>query len=182
METQTAYNIWGFTSLFLLVVWLRDMIRLHGHAWKEAGHRRWLWIIIALASFCVLLNIPVTLWYMVRVRPSIAAADADHIADRKRHKAADRADRQAAASSRRAAAAARPRSQSTGAASTGGGFTLPAKTQVKCSCSNGKLPCYPCGSRGFVQDSSTSQYHPCMSCGGSGGQRCSMCGGTGYRS
>jgi hypothetical protein len=72
-----------YVGLAVSVVSVISVLRLHGHAWKEAGRRKWLWVLLPIATYFILLSIPLALWYYAAVRPSVARADANCIATRR---------------------------------------------------------------------------------------------------
>ncbi|MFD3404683.1 hypothetical protein ACFWUU_28605 [Kribbella sp. NPDC058693] len=161
-------NLIALASLFTSLVMFVSVLRLHGHAWKQAGKRKWLWALLPVVAYLVLLSIPLALWYYIRIRPPVARADADCIAARM--------------ANRRTRAANRPQvgglqaQQSTSASN----WMTAGPTKQPCSaCSNGKQMCWSCNGRGSYQDYDGS-YKNCGQCSG-GYTPCSSCGGSGYR-
>ena len=142
-----------------------SVLRLHGHAWKQAGQPRWLWALLPIATFFVLLSIPVALWYYIRIRPPVAAADADHIAAR--------------VANRRARAANRPMPAQESTSTSANWLAASPAKQVCSACTNGKQTCWTCHGRGSIQDTD-STWKSCWACSG-GYTTCAMCNGSGYR-
>ncbi|MER7246557.1 hypothetical protein [Kribbella sp. NPDC000426] len=156
-------NLIALASLFTSLVMFVSVLRLHGHAWKQAGKRKWLWALLPIVAYLVLLSIPLALWYYIRIRPPVARADADCITARTARRAA------------RARAVA-PAPQPTRSTS---GEWIPVSTKSPCSCQGGKQMCWTCNGRGSVQDYDGT-FVTCGHCSG-GYTTCAMCNGTGYR-
>jgi hypothetical protein len=59
-----------------LSLWaLLDCARRPGWAWALAGRRQVVWMAIILCGFLTVIGGVIALWYLVRVRPVIAAAE-----------------------------------------------------------------------------------------------------------
>ncbi|WP_432885019.1 hypothetical protein ACQPYH_00600 [Kribbella sp. CA-245084] len=158
-------NLIALASLFTSLVMFVSVLRLHGHAWKQAGKRKWLWALLPVVAYLVLLSIPLALWYYIRIRPPVARADADCIAAR--------------TANRRARAANRPPVSAQQASSTANWATAGPARQPCTACSNGKQMCWSCNGRGSVQDYDGT-FKSCSQCSG-GYTTCAMCNGSGYR-
>jgi hypothetical protein len=153
-----------YSGLAVSAIVVISVVRLHGHAWKEAGRRKWLWVLLPIVTYFVLLSIPLALWYYIAIRPSVARADASCIAARRSRRAG-----------RMQSAAAVPSTSN-----SVGGFTMPEK--VRCtSCDGGRTTCWICSGRGVQQMDYEGKTAPCFTCSGTGYTNCSSCGGTGYK-
>jgi hypothetical protein len=159
----------------LFLAW--DICRMRGAAFKEAGHRKSVWLLIWLISTGVLLSPFVLIWYLIRVRPDVRQADMDHIAARYRRKMA-----------RRRAAYTRQQSAPTPSRTSSSSFspTFERKPQTCSRCGgSGTVPCGPCQGRGYQTSSTPRANDPyfneesCMNCGRTGKLRCGSCNGTG---
>jgi hypothetical protein len=157
-------NVIALASLFMSLVMFVSVLRLHGHAWKQAGKRKWLWALLSVVAYLVLLSIPLALWYYLRIRPAVARADADCIAKRRTRGA-----------NRRPVGGLQPQ-QTT---STSNWMTAGPAKQPCSACSNGKQMCWSCNGRGSYQDYDGSDKN-CSQCS-RGYTTCMMCGGSGYR-
>ena len=164
MSTAGILSAIAWASMVASVVVVVSVLRLHGHAWKEAGHWRWFWALLPIATFFALLSIPVMLWYYLKIRPDVAAADANCIAGRQ--------------ANRRARAANRPMPAQQSSTASNWLAAAPAK-QACSACTNGKQMCWTCHGRGSVQDYDGT-FKSCYACTG-GYTSCAMCGGSGYR-
>jgi hypothetical protein len=161
-------DVIGYSSLIACFVVFVSALRLHGHAWKEAGKRKWLWVLLPVVTMPVFLSIPVLVWYYARTRPPVARADADCIAVR----TAARNGRRQQAASRLAASAPAPGSEPINL------FQAPKK-QPCTQCRSGRRACWHCqGRRGGYDANGNQQF--CSGCGGSGEETCTTCSGSGY--
>jgi hypothetical protein len=150
MSTAGILSVIAWASVATSFVMFVNVLRLHGHAWKQAGRWKWLWALLSIVSFFALLSIPVALWYFSRIRPAVAAADADCIAARR---------------SRRPQAAGRVYAVSSG--------------QGACKwCRSGMRPCDACRPLGSGFKGDLSRPY-CYQCSGSGEVKCTVCAGTG---
>ncbi|WP_329483240.1 hypothetical protein OG555_13775 [Kribbella sp. NBC_01484] len=167
MSTAGILEFITYAGMAASVVTVVSVLRLHGHAWKQAGRRKWLWALLPVVTYFILLSIPVAVWYYVRIRPGVAAADADCIAARV-------AKRNTRAANRPQAGQLPPQ----GSTSASWLAASPAK-QVCSACTNGKQMCWTCHGRGSIQDND-STWKSCWACNG-GYTTCAMCNGSGYR-
>lgn len=164
MSGSEVVNVITYAGLAVSVVMIISVLRLHGHAWEQAGRRKWLWALLPVVTYFILLSIPVALWYYVAIRPSVARADAECIAARRSRR-----------TGRLQASAALPASSD-----SDGAFKMPDKVQCT-SCQSGQQQCWSCSGRGVQQMDNQGNTAPCFSCSGSGSVKCTSCGGTGYR-
>src|SRR4051812_21319988 len=172
MSANTAYHLWGYPNIIVSFCIFIDMLRLHRHAWREAGRRQWLWLVLAIVSFAFLFGIPLAIVYLFTARAAVARADASCIADRRARRNARRASRpRATAPPVAAVKASQPYGQ--------GVADFPVSTRRKCSCENGRLRCNSC-QNGYNHPSG-GQPVPCSRCDG-GYLTCSTCGGSGWLS
>jgi len=172
MSEGAILNLIGYPSLAASIAVFVSVLRLHGHAWKEAGQRRWLWGLLSVVSFPVLLGLPLAFVYFVWARPDVLSADAACIATRV---AARNVRRQ---QSRQQASRSAQRLSTTTSASAPG-FAPFAPTKRPCTaCSDGRQLCWTCnGSRSAPQYDGT--FSLCTHCSG-GYVQCTTCGGSGY--
>lgn len=69
-----------------ITLWaLLDAARRPQWAWALAGRRQVVWMaVILLAAFGLALGLAVSAWYLIKVRPTIAAAEAGQVDERSR--------------------------------------------------------------------------------------------------
>jgi hypothetical protein len=180
VDTQSFADIYLAVGFLVGLLIFRDMSILRSAAFKQAGHNKWLWLLLWLVSLVLLFFwIPVGLWYLIRIRPSVARADSVHLQERKRQK---EFRRQQAIERQRA----RP---APGRTSTGSTTMRSSNVAQPCSScgGSGNQTCFACQGRGRHNSSTPSAYGAyavqdwCAPCTGSGKIKCSSCSGTGKR-
>lgn len=179
MTAHTYLDVYLWANFFVALFFLRDICILRSAAFREAGHNKWLWLLLWLVSFVIWLSIPVLLWYLMRIRPSVASADSVHLQERRARKAVRW--QQAIARQESCSAASRTSPGSTSPLSN-----KPAQPCGSCH-GSGKQTCFACQGRGRHDSSTPSAYGVqavqgwCAPCSGTGKTTCQMCSGTGKR-
>ena len=156
----TIYTTVGF---FLGLAAIFGVLYQPRRAFRSCGRHKWRWILIEIVG--TLLNAGVFVWFIWRffIRKSVIRAGG-RTRERVRYSAGG--DRYGAPI---------PANQSRS------DWAAPKQKERCSSCRDGMIPCSPCGGRGTVKDSYTSEYSTCPSCGGRGGFTCINCHGTGWR-
>jgi hypothetical protein len=123
-----------------------------------------LWLVLAFVSMFTYTSILFILWYLIRVRPEVRRADADHVQSR------------AARKSRAWKALTAPSTSPTQAGQQATSVSVGGQKKETCpACGGASNPqCSSCNGSGSSWGST------CQFCGGTGHRTCPRCNGAGY--
>ena len=154
------WNVFTYGSAVLALVFVFSVCFSRGWAFRDNGHRKWIWVLVALFALATRTSILFFTWYAIKVRPGV--------------KRSQREARQA----RREARSDEPmRPISFAPTQLPNQSMFNASDHGPCSACNGtgKQTCGQCRGTGFNYE----RTQPCTACLGRGEVTCPMCLGSG---